>query len=336
MSDELLYAISTLGKLSIEKYREILDTLNSFGEASGNGRNGDPTYARYRLLRLLDALGHCEYDPVRRNLYACPPTFLSLPTCGLPKAVLTGARSPKLLQGLEGFVHNKRREVFLLLVEQSYGDMPLPQAVYIEAVHLQNIIDAAISLGIGSHLSTPAAWNLINFSLGIEGIKKSLSFEERHEPGWKTYIFSYVDLTFRQHSDDGGGGKKLVAYRNPVTQQIHHWLWEDRRAAQVDREWGRYLILADRHTKILIYDKQRQRLAVPTTVPLPRLLARAVTLCTGRVPLNFHLSEAVGGVRPGKQLDLYDGITPPLVEVLSAKLGQVPVNYSLAIKMKGV
>lgn len=331
MSDDVLYAISTIGKLSFEKYRGVFDTLYGFNSDGGAEVDRDQVKMRYDLLRLLEALGHGEYSTEQRALFVCPPSLVLLPTTGLPKAVLTGARSPDLIQKLEGFQRANRREVFLLQVKQSYGTIGLPQAIYIEGASTGHIRGAASAANVNCSLEVPAAWRLACFSSGIDEVKATLIFTERHEPRWKKLTFSSEDLSFKQYYSPQNGGLKLVSYRDPVTQQLHYWLWDGDRAATVDREWAQYLVLANRRAQVLVYDSQRHRLAVPSTIPLPRLLARVATLCTGHVPSVTFFDQAVGDIKPKSELEVYDGITHPLAELISKKLGLVLAYNRLVI-----
>jgi hypothetical protein len=327
MPDKLLYAISTLGNLPLYKYYKIYDNLYSPGTATGIEKDSDYTKLRLYFLRLLSALGHCEWDS--RSVFVCPPTLVLLPTSGLPKAVLTGARTPKLIKKLEKFQREKKNEVFILQVEQSNGKVVLPRAIYIEAINTRHLVEIASAANINYSLEVPAAWSLVNFSSGTEDIFNSLVFTKWYEPRWKKLSFSPEDLLFKQYYEPPAEGLKLAAYKDPVSQQLQYWIWDRDTAAYVNREWGQQLVLANQNIRVLIYDKRHHRLALPSTSPLPTLLARAATLCTGLAPHTICIEEKVGDIRPGIILDMYGGITPPLAEVVSKKLGQKLVYKNL-------
>lgn len=327
MPDKMLYAISTLGKLPIDRYYKIFDYFYSPNNDTGLETDSNYTKLRYYLLRLLDSLGHCEC--ASRSIFVCPPTLLLLPTNGLPKAVLTGARTPKLMQRLEKFQREKKNEVYIHQVEQSNEKVVLPRAIYIEAISTRHLVEIASAAKINYSLEVPAAWSLVNFSSGAEDLTNSLIFSERYEPRWKKLSFSPEDLLFKQYYEPPAEGLKLTAYKDPLSQQLQYWLWDRDIAAYVSRDWGQQLVLANQNVRILIYDKRRHRLALPSTTPLPTLLARAATLCTGLVPHTTCIEERTGDIKAGKNIDIYDGITPPLVEAISKKLGQELVYKNL-------
>ena len=84
---------------------------------------------------------------------------------------------------------------------------------------------------------------------------------------------------------------------------------------------------------MLLYDSKRFLFATPSSVPLPRLISRALILCTGLAP-----SEAVLQGKPVEMLpeychlNIYDAVVPSIAEMVSNKLGQKLINYNLEIK----
>jgi hypothetical protein len=80
------------------------------------------------------------------------------------------------------------------------------------------------------------------------------------------------------------------------------------------------MVLAEARKSVFFYDKQAYRLAVPTTVPLPRLLARAVALCTGIAPVETPLIDEV--LKKRIPCHVYSAVIPAIADILSAKLRQ--------------
>ena len=81
-------------------------------------------------------------------------------------------------------------------------------------------------------------------------------------------------------------------------------------------------MLASRRETVLEYKDGDGDLAVPTGVPLPRLLARAATLCSGYVSRTE--------VRAGKRGDVptryrvYRSVPPDVFHECAGKTGQLP------------
>lgn len=334
MSELLLQTISTLGRMRIESFDEAFDTLYQIAGISGE--EVDINYIRRQTVRFLDALGHCEFDFDKRQVLACPPILVTLPLSGPPVGILTGARIPAIVEAIKDFVKSNRDSISYSIKQQKRKGLLLPPAVYIEAVNHESLNKVAQAAHIGHYLAEPAAWSLVNFSAGIEDIVKDLKYESRADINWYKRTFSMETLTFsRFHNTEKAQG--LVTYINPVNQQRHHWIWEGDRAAEVDRDWGRYIILATKRIDVLLYDERHQRLVVPSTIPLPRFLARAATLCTGLAPVPAGIGEKpVGGLPAGHPVDIYCAVPQPIANMISEKLSQELIPYKIVINSDGV
>ena len=336
MSELLLQSISTRGRMSINKFNATFDALCQ--SAGISSKEVDLNNIRRQTIRYLDSLGHCEFDfdSDRRQVFACPPALVALPPYGLPKAVLTGARTPSMVQKMKDFVKGNWNSVSHSIKLQRSEHPLLPPAIYIEAVdhdHLQKVAQAA---HMGHHLTAPAAWSLVNFSAGIENIRYNLSYRDMADLDWLKRTFSDDTLTFsKNHNTENVHG--LVEYTDPRSQQKRHWIWDGNRAAEVDRDWGRYMILADKGADVLLYDERRHQLAVPAYVPLPRFLARAATLCTGLAPATLHMGEqSIGGMPAGRPVDIYCAVPPPVATMISEKLSQNLIYHSTVPDSSGV
>lgn len=334
MSELLLQTISTLGRMRIESFDEAFDTLYQLAGISGE--EVDINYIRRQTVRFLDALGHCEFDFDKRQVFACPPILVTLPLSGPPVGILTGARIPPIVAAIKDFVKSNRDSISCSIKQQKRKGLLLPPAVYIEAVNHEFLKKVAQAAHIGHYLDEPTAWSLVNFSEGVEDIVKDLRYENRADINLYKQTFSTDTLTFsRFHNTEKAQG--LVTYINPVNQQRHHWIWEGDRAAEVDRDWGRYIILATEGIDVLLYDKHRQRLAVPSTSPLPRFLARAATLCNGLAPVPAVVGEKpVGGLPAGHPVDIYCAVQQPIASMISKKLSQGLIPYKIVLNSDGV
>jgi hypothetical protein len=203
-------------------------------------------------------------------------------------------------------------------------------------VNYDYLREAAQTAQIGHHLNQPAAWTLVNFSAGLGDIKNNLSYENRADLNWKKRAFSIESLKFSWiYNTENLQG--LVEYTNPVNQQRLHWIWEGNQAAKVDRDWGRYLILASAGMDVLLYDERRYLLAVPATVPLPQFLARTATLCSGLAPASAKIGEdAIGGLPAGHPFDIYSAVPPAIALMISKKLSQNLIQYDVIPDSSGV
>lgn len=330
MSELLLQTISTLGKISIGKFDEVFNIVCQL--AGFPGGDVDFYHIRRQTIRFLDSLGHCEFDFDRRYVFACPPALVTIPASGLPKAILTGARIPLMIQKMKDFIRNNRELISFNVEHHKAGPLLLPSSIYIEAVDHEYLQKAAQAAEINYQLETPAAWSLVNFSGEIKNIIENLRYENEVDLNWDKQTFSTENLTFSKN-DNYGETEGLVSYINPINQQRLHWIWEDNLASEVDRDWGRYVILSKKGINIIIYDHRHHRLVVPSTVPLPRFLARAATLCTGLAPVPVRLGEkSIGGIPAHHPVDIYDAVPPSVVHMISRKLSQELIYHNVDVK----
>jgi len=333
MSEPLIYAMSTKGELKIEEFNEIFKMVYLPGpELDEEGIDID---IRRQLIRLLDSLGYCEFDFNNRMVYMCPPCFALLPVYGLPKAVLTGARTPGLLAKIKIAVKSRKERAAYILAVQRNKNINIPPSLIIEAVDTLTIQEIAGESGVACRLERPVAWDLVNFSFSQDEIRKSLKFEKMDEPNWNRRVFIPSKLVFSR-TDETIAGYKLVEYKNPVNQQPYHWLWDGENEAEVERDWGRYLALSSARMNILLYDGNHHKLAAPVTVPLPCLLARALTMCTGMAPLLAKTEGRIGSIPVGHPVHIYSGVPPVISVLIAEKLGQKIVPANLENEKGGV
>jgi hypothetical protein len=334
MPDRLLYAISSRGVMNVSFFE---DAFNALFPIKIEGQK-EINYAALMLqtIRFLDALGHCEFDYEKRKIYICPPALVLLPTSGLPKAVLTGARSPGLLSRIKDVARQYQDSVAYNYVRQVNNYSLIPAAVYLEAIDKKHIVQVASAVGIKCETGEPAAWCIMNFSAGLDGVRGTIDYKERDDFNWPKRIFSLKNLAFDKFFTQNEGLRR-VEYTNPKDQQKLHWLWDGSVACEVDRDWGRYLILGSNNVNVILYDEKRFLFAVPATVPLPRLTARALTLCTGFAPAEARLpGQPVRGIPADCSFYIYHAVMPPVAALAAQKLGQTPVKLNLEVDENGV
>ncbi|CAG7658401.1 hypothetical protein ACFQI7_32540 [Paenibacillus allorhizosphaerae] len=317
MANDILAAISAIGRVKQDKMKAIYDTLMRIHMGDGE----EYIQPLSDILSWLETLGHCEIDYRLRQILVCPPSFLLLPHPGLPKFVLVGGRDKKLLDRLQR-ISAARPDLFRVTFEpHPENDNPLfPPAVYVLSTNKNYVLQLAEKLGIECSIDAPAAWKLLLFSPSLRDIKDSLLYFQATEPNWKHSSFCHERLRFSQ--DTSTSPTKLVAYTNPINQQQKILIWNNDTAAEVDKNWGRYLVLGRHKCHILLYDERKQKMAVPITVPLPKYLARAIALCSGVAPRKKELHQQIGVLKKGITLLIYEKVPQGMAHQLGRKLGQ--------------
>ncbi|TKH04820.1 hypothetical protein FC682_11825 [Peribacillus simplex] len=319
MSDDILTVLSVMGKVTIEKFREIFDILHK--QNFNEDEQQRLVYTHNDILKDLEAMGHCEVDYSKRKVFVCPPSFALLPWRGLPKIVLTGGRSVGMVNHLLRLNEKNSDKMIVRFSDLTPTKNPLfPKKIIIEGKSIGTLKQVIEKLGIEGNLEIPASNCLSISSPSISEINNLLTYNKINEPNWKKAVFCREKLHFRQF--DCLDEFKLVSYTNPMSQQQYTFIWYKDSAAVIDRQWGRYFVLQHYKTNILLFDPIKKRFAVPSTIPLPKQLARAAIFSTGNLPRYKILRKQVGTVSENINITVYDGVADTLALEISKKLGQ--------------
>ena len=331
MPDQLLQTLSSLGHMSMDRFNVAFDAmqLNKKDDQYVHG-------IRSKAIRFLDALGHCEFDFEKRKVYVCPPLLVSLPISGLPNAVLTGARTPFIIKKIKEFAESHEESVWCRCIPQRNQDFLLPRAIIIEAVDLDCLQRLSQAANIKCNLEPPASWSLVNLSFSLQDIIKNLAYENRSDPYCCRRTFSEISLNFSKISETKNS-EAFIEYTDPDSLQMYHLIWNGKQAAEVDRDWGRYIILARNDVNVLLYDERRHLLAVPSTIPLPRFLGRTAVLCSGLAPETAYVgNEPIDGLPPKHPIDVYCSVPPAIAMSISKKLSQNLIKRNIVLNDDGV
>lgn len=308
VSDRLLEVISTRGKMPLDDFGVAFDHLVPVMDGE------DRAFARRSTLSALESLGHCEIDWNRRQLFVCRPILARLPVAGCPRVVLAGARVAQIVMTLKNYA-----KAHSDVADFSYTAQPrgLPDVITLEVADEATLAQCAAACRLPLSGQLPVAWALANVSGCLADYEATLVWKLDASLNWRRRIFDPTAPFFRRDDDPKAAeilcqASRLTEHTNPISQQPD-WRWtKDGLYALVTRDWGRWLALAAANERVLLYDAHRQRLAVPTSTALPRLLARAATLCSGRA------SYTDGPLRQ----NVYDSVPPSLASLIAQKCGQ--------------
>lgn len=336
MSDELLHTISIDASLGIERFYKRYRLVYRPAVAQQQETHWHEIDVRRQVMRLLESLGYCEIDYDNRRVYMLPATMVLLPSPGTLRAFLTGSRVPEIITRLQDAVKQANGQAHLVQKPQGEGNINMPTHILIEAVDRDTIKAICHEAYIEYDLdhNQPAAWRIAHLSISAKEIEETLRFSERQEPNWPKRNFNVDQLRFEITHSRLGKDVNLAEYRNPVNNQYRHWLWKAENVVEVERDWARYLILAYYEKYVLLWDEHEHQLAVPVTVPLPRLLARAATLSSGIQPTTGTLISATKSIPQDHAMLVYHEVFPEIAKLITNKLSQelVPVSIQTVLK----
>ncbi len=332
-SEKLLYIISAKKEVTWLFFKETFDYLYNFetGVGEENTDKDEIKNRRVQALRTLASLGHCDFnfseDSSKSKVYAAPPLLVRLPSAGFPQAILAGARSPTTIQQLSDACQSVGNHINVEIQEQASELGLIPKRVAVQAEDIRELQVIASSLSI-PFLETPSAWSLLHFAASIDDYLATLKESNDPELNWNRQTFNPISLQFIEEIKETDINIRLSRYSHPSRNTKIYYLWQDGMGTEVDLDWGRYAILKARRLNVLIYDKRRFTMAVPVSANLPRLLERALTLCSGYAATYVkklpHAPQIQG-------FNLFFAVPPQIAEMTAAKLGQTLLQQSLDI-----
>jgi hypothetical protein len=316
----LLNVISAKGEISWAEYKKLYDDLYSALILSNDLGEANVNFKRSQTARALDALGHCdlEFSKDAQRVLAAPPFLGRLPEAGLPKATLVGSRLPRTVIRLKELVKKWRGRLRVKLDKQPDDYVLAPLRVVVETDHVKDLSDLAESMGVKFE-NEPAAWSVINFSSSLSEYMATLSWLRRRDLNWPRSDFNLDTLVYGR-AQRQNGDMRLSRYVDPTRNVDLYLLWKGDECAEVDRDWGRYAALQLAGVNVVRYSFEQFEFTMPSSVPLPKLIARSLTLCSGLLPVVPSTSESTPDLR--YSTSVYSGIPPAIAELAAAKIGQ--------------
>ena len=323
-NDAILHVLATRKKLAWPLFKNIADTL--LASLSFQSQGGfSPKHVRNRLLRSLISLGHCDFgdDAGELKLFCAPSVAVRLPLAGLPKIVLCGARSPESYGMINDLV--RRTECSISIDNQIDHLGRLPDRISIQATTTKSLQSLCDLFGIKSML-IPFAWAVMSNTARLRDVLQALTWSNFRTPDWPRLLFDLNKLRFVENADIQDGLPSLERFIHPKKNTLKYFISAKHGRAECHVDWARYAVLAEAKRNILYFDSRAGYLAVPASVPLPYLISRAATLCSGFSP-SLHSCREIGiHKEQDHNYDLYRLIPEAFALKLSDILGQ-EVNH---------
>lgn len=316
--DRLLYTLSAKRDLSWPSFKKLFELL--CGPHLAPADLEDANLARYETARGFDALGHVELDlGSNLRIYAAPPVLALLPVSGFPQAVLTGARSPGSTEIWRERAHSYGAKLQLEIWPQEDHSQRFPSRVWVNAETREGLRSFAADIGVHFQ-ENPAAWRILNLAGSLDQFLAGCEWQRSEKLNWEERHFKPEELRFSMTPSTGE--TQLIKYIHPSRQYPIHFLWRGFEAARVDPDWGRFAILSGTRRNVIHYARHMGALLLPVSIPLPRLLARALCLCSGLVPRLIPGSRLMDTEVTSPLMRLYASIPPEFARIVAEKLDQ--------------
>jgi hypothetical protein len=320
--NKLAFAISSAESVSLLGFRRVFDRLY-VTDAVPLGFDLDAVRShRNATIRALVALATCDFVyGDHGSVRACTPHLALTPSASLPSAILVGARTPAILARVKSVVRANPDLASLAITEQPASPL-LPSRVRVMAVSLEVLWTIADRIRVSLAVPSPAE-TLAGFSVDLSSYVASLQWRDHgSEPNWHRRDFDPDGLRFGSPRGTDGA-LRLSEYLHPsLEHRREHVLIDANRAAMVNRDWGRYVVLANTGRHVLRYDANVSMFMVPTGIPLPSIFARTLTLCSGYAPVQANIAGA-------GRFDAFSRVPPSIASTVASRLNQdlVPTSF---------
>jgi hypothetical protein len=308
-ADEVLFWLSARHEGSWPQFRAAVEELHATeGDSSAHGINLDaPGFPIHQKLRLdLERTAHVEFFARECEVgwRVAPPTLAVHVIASGMRAVLCGARSPALRQralqaiqsiGGEVHVHPGVPQVIRLMANELSAFNELAEQTGI-------LVQADAPLAILSHLppcDPPApAQATCEFPAG---------------PEWNIHRFDLAELAWGQveRRDIRLSRAGLFRFSHRFHRDSYFLCWREQ-LYRMPRANAVYILLRHARRAVLHYDPDRQTLRLPAICRPPRLLERALVLCSG-LPPSYATADATL---------VYSDISPEIANFASELLRQ--------------
>jgi hypothetical protein len=236
------------------------------------GSTGEPESQAWIAARDLEALGHIEVAWEKELAWcAAPPLLTMIPRSG-GRVFLTGART----RHLEALLNDVSESLNLWV---DYCDARNgPQTVYVACSSSEQV--KALSAALEVDYTYQVAEEIVSLLPPLRSYA-SLDQEGELPRGLEAEWFDAAALAWMpSETRDAPGLYRVRAYSGQLYGLRHatgSW-------TRVVKELGVYEVLRWSGQNVLRYSEKSGRLTVPVEARLPSLHARAVTLCSGRLP----------------------------------------------------
>jgi hypothetical protein len=305
----ILQILSTKRNLKFQEFSEIVDSVENIEKVWELSKfQQSPKYIKQTSISFYDYLGCLDYDYFLNKIAINKPQFVVIPSNASVKAILIGGHSKSFIDNLQDSCNIHGVNLEIVSQAKQLEIYYLPDLIRLTPANCKNCTDAwkklqrvAEQLNIEFKITEKpipqpqiAQFGLQDFSESIEGYKKNVlanKFVERPNYEWARKVFDTNVLKFIK--DTGEIDKKLSLQEYYVRYQYTHIFWLDNKSYEVDRNWGKFLLLSEKHKKVIYYNENTNELAIPKYVQLPRLIAESIMLLSGQVP--YYKSVNIDG-----------------------------------------
>jgi hypothetical protein len=326
----LLLAYLTTKKESVaSEFYDVFERIHgrdSFKGDIGNYLN----FSRIKRtsLNLYDFLGYLDYDYQTSKIVVNPPQLIYIPVKKGRKVLLIGGRDSAFINTLTEHAKKLGLGIDIYKQEEVNSLLLIPDTITISACGSgrqgygeRELKALSEELKITFHINELTQYGLQEFSTDITKYESHVFANNEvssEDYDWARKIFNPETLRFDKVDTKTFNTQYTLVEYKLREWEYHHKLWVGGKCYSVDKNWARYMIIKQAKMQVIIYDSDKQIVAIPASLPLPRILAEAIALLSGKAPLNQQ--HELGGRKYWYLL--YENIPSVFIQNFFMKLGQ--------------
>lgn len=328
--NHLSYFLSLKGELSNEDFFKAFEFFYSkeFPDHEANSTIKISNLKR-DSLNYYDFIGILDFEYETKKIILNPPQFILIPSNKGRKVLLIGARDSSLLEQIIKIAPKYNLQVEITKQLASNKRLLLPDVISIKSfkqindnfgeICLQKFAEE-LKIPFTSEYFPQVAMQL--FSGNIYEYENSLVETDEADYDWARYIFNPATLKFEKNETSTfDKSYTLVKYKLDEHTYLFK-LWKENKCYLVDINWGRFLVLKHFEKNIILFDNIKNKVAIPASTPLPRLLSESIMLLSGKAPDFQEIN--------GKKFKVYENVVGIFTQNLfQSKLGQIAINKNL-------
>lgn len=276
------------------KYTEVFETIlyNNFENVSQNVQA-----KRKASLNILDALGYVDYDSTLGMIFPLPPKLISIPSSHGSQALLTGMRNEKLINGMIDYCFDSISKISLDIKPQNKQNKSIliPDSILLSSNNRKEFVEIAKHFQLDYD-----EWYLLKLKKILpkliqfeQSIILNGSSESYERYGLETKVFKKESLKF-EFAKTIDKDYSLVEFRPGYIPE--YGLWISQSYYKVDKNWGKYIFINHISDKFKGYGQdnwfsrpheiffKRNSIAIPASLPLPKLISRLFMQVNGEAP----------------------------------------------------
>lgn len=291
----LLKWLVGIKECDLKTYYDAYDTIQNKIRLDDKG---DYIKRRSSSIYLLDYLGYVDYDYTNNKIRTLPPKIISIPSKQGRRTHIIGGRDEKMINEMIKYCSGAKKNMISISIKKQNSinqQAILPDSIYIESNFREELISISNEFNIewdefyilklkcfmpklleyeqyimNRGISEP--WDRFNIPKKVFN-KESLRFESKEQ----------IDLEY-----------SLVEYK--PSYLFEYGLFINQLYYSVDKNWGKYLYINYKSEKMRGYGAgnsfsksneifyHANILAIPASLPLPKLYSRIILQISGEIP----------------------------------------------------